>query len=458
MKWIKLFEAFTGDDKIKSINILLSKFLIMRYLNQLDLKKIETSSFIYFYEISAEEKLLFVFDKIKNRILYTNSVINGYLGILRSYNIPLLGSRTHFNECLRLFFTKHIAGDFKVKYMLMSDWKNYEKNFVKLMIEWIKLFESFDNLEKKINFINDAYCYFKIMLEFKQMNLQKVRNFGSIENIGESFKNIPIIAGLAAGLALGSPEVGAVEKPRTESKYLNPWSEKIEMAKRNVIAKVFRNKNIINKDSVADKIKNVSIEVYKTKQSSTLMYYYYDKKKKKDVVMVNLAKIDSSSVYQTMVHELNHLVDQHKITSEQDVVVTKDISRLEFAKYFDDWRKIEKKGKKYSVTDLWSYAYSRDKSYFTSEHEVEARLSSLYQFMVDNSILESGEKFQSKHIDKMKEWIEFNFPRGKGEEVERAYQNFLRNDFIPILPLLDWNKEEGINMIVKNDNSEQSIA
>ena len=119
MKWIKLFEAFTGDDKIKSINILLSKFLIMRYLNQLDLKKIETSSFIYFYEISAEEKLLFVFDKIKNRILYTNSVMYGYLGILRSYNIPLLGTRTHFNECLRLFFTKHIAGDFEVKYMLI---------------------------------------------------------------------------------------------------------------------------------------------------------------------------------------------------------------------------------------------------------------------------------------------------------------------------------------------------
>ena len=40
-------------------------------------------------------------------------------------------------------------------------------------MKWIKLFESFDNLEKKINFINDAYRYFEVMLKVKRMNLQK---------------------------------------------------------------------------------------------------------------------------------------------------------------------------------------------------------------------------------------------------------------------------------------------
>lgn len=141
MKWIKLFEAFTLGDKIKSINILLSKFVIMQYFDQLDLKKIETSSFIYFYEISDEENLLFVFDKMMNRLFYTNSVINVYLEILNNYNIKDFDFfynhhiSIHLNECMRLFFTKHIAGDFEAKYMLMSEWAKHEINFVKLMID-----------------------------------------------------------------------------------------------------------------------------------------------------------------------------------------------------------------------------------------------------------------------------------------------------------------------------------
>lgn len=288
--------------------------------------------------------------------------------------------------------------------------------------------------------------------------MRRIKSFEEHENIDESFKNIPIIAGLAAGLSLGSPEAGAVQKPRTEWKYLNTWSEKIEMAKKNVIAKVNRNENIINKDFVIEKIKNVIIEEYKTKQTTTLMYYYFDKKKKTDVVMINLAKVDSSNFYQTLVHELNHLVDQHKVTSKQDIVVIKDLTRLEYAKYFDDWRKIEKQGKFYSGADLWSYAYSRDKSYFTSESEVEARLSSLYQFMVDKSILNAGDRLQLQHVEKLKEWIKTRFPEGSGVEMEKSYQNFLRNDFIPILPLVDWSKEEGINMIVKHGNSNQDLA
>lgn len=40
-------------------------------------------------------------------------------------------------------------------------------------MKWIKLFESFDNLENQIKFVNDAYCYFRIMLSLKKMNLQK---------------------------------------------------------------------------------------------------------------------------------------------------------------------------------------------------------------------------------------------------------------------------------------------
>lgn len=288
--------------------------------------------------------------------------------------------------------------------------------------------------------------------------MRRIKSFKEHESIDESFKKLPIIAGLAAGLAMGNPDASAIERPKTEWKYLNKLSDTIELAKKNVIAKVNRNENIINKDVIVEKIKSVVIEEYKTKQTSTLMYYYFDPKKKIDVIMINLAKIDTNNFYQTLVHELTHLVDRHKVTAKQDVEVIKNLTRLEYAKYFDDWRKIEKKGKIYTVADLWSYAYSRDKSYFTSESEVEARLSSLYQFMVDKSILTAGERLQPHHVEKLKEWIKARFPEGGGVEMERSYHNFLRHDFIPILPLIDWSKEEGINMIVKHGNSNQDLA
>lgn len=47
-------------------------------------------------------------------------------------------------------------------------------------MKWIKLFESFGNLENKIKFVNDAYYYFKIMLSLKKMNLQKFETKANI--------------------------------------------------------------------------------------------------------------------------------------------------------------------------------------------------------------------------------------------------------------------------------------
>jgi hypothetical protein len=398
MKWIKLFEEYTSSDKVKSANIIAVSFFLKIEIAKFDLQKVEK----------------------EHKTLYYSTENN-------TTTIRFV----HKRKIKRMYCTHHFIDYIYRQVILDLDLCDLQK------VQWGSVVEG-SIFQKAFQLVFDSVMY---MIGVDSM----------ADLVNESLKSIPVIAGLAAGLALGNPQAYSVEKPGTELTK-TAWSEKIEMAKKNVIEKVIRNKNITNKDTIINRIKMVYIDEYKTKQTTTLMYYYFDTKKKIDVVMINTAKVDSTNVYQTLVHELNHLVDRHKVVNKTDEVVVKNISREEFGKYFNGWREIEKRNKKYSISDLWTPAYARGKSYFLSDVEVKARLSSLYQFLLDNDLLKASDKLNSKHIEKMKEWINIKFPQGVGEEVERSYHNFLRNDFIPILPLIDWSKEEAIDLIVKKDD------
>jgi hypothetical protein len=409
MKWIKLFEEYssmsdllynriTKNDKIKSANIIAVSFFLKKEIAKFDLQKVEKADKTFYYSTENNTTIIRFVHKRKIGRIYCTVAFMTYL---------------------------------------------YRQVILDL--------DLWDLQSVEFGGIVDGITFDKAFRLIYNSEMYMIDEGSMAELINESLKSIPVIAGLAAGLAIGNPQAHSVEKPKTELTK-TAWHEKIEMAKKNVIEKVNRNKNITNKDTIIDRIKTVHIDEYKTKQTTTLMYYYFDTKKKIDVVMINTAKVDSSNVYQTLVHELNHLVDQHKAVIKTDEVVVKNISREEFGKYFNGWRQVDKKGKKYSISDLWTPAYARGKSYFLSDVEVKARLSSLYQFLLDNDLLKAGDKLNSKHIEKMKEWINIKFPQGVGEEVERSYNNFLRNDFIPILPLIDWSKEEAIDLIVKKDD------
>jgi hypothetical protein len=295
------------------------------------------------------------------------------------------------------------------------------------------------------------------LLEFHEEEIERfIANKKRERGIKESFKKWPVVAGLAAGLSMTNPSVAQFKKPKVEFVKVKEWSSQIQKAKEAVKKKVNRNDNILNKDTIIQKIENVTIEEYSVKHTLTHMYYYYDIKNNKDMIMINTALVDSNSVYPLMVHELTHLIDHHKQVSIKDSLLFKTVSKQEYYDFFKDWRGVElyKKGRKVKDIDmakLLSIGYWRERRYLAQDSEFSARVSSLYQFLIDVGILKPGERLEKKHIDMLKKWAHDRYPSGKGEQGERAWANFMRNDFIFILPLVDWEKTDEINRIVRAD-------
>ena len=141
MKWIKLFEAFTDYE---NTNDIFFEFLITKMLNGMDLKKVETKKYIYFYTNGADrwvstkdwfpwyfdnrvrrstkEKLEFAFNKEFNLLYYPdskvtyiyNQFVGPYYGVFSSNNESLLKLLLIFGNLTKNFFIKYINVDFKV--------------------------------------------------------------------------------------------------------------------------------------------------------------------------------------------------------------------------------------------------------------------------------------------------------------------------------------------------------
>lgn len=132
MKWIKLFEAFKNDDKIKSTNSLYLKFHLIKDFREMNLKKVETPKFIYFYRYkNKSEYLEFVFSKRDNKLRYSLNQVYVFCYPYLPISFGVLSwQRSCFDECLKEFFTQYINDSSVVG--PYSDWKDYEKNFSKL--------------------------------------------------------------------------------------------------------------------------------------------------------------------------------------------------------------------------------------------------------------------------------------------------------------------------------------
>ena len=151
MKRIKLFEQFGDNDSIKAINELFTSFFISKALNAMDLKKIETPKYIYFYTITSSFNLEFFFSKemsllnypqnkieqLSEEIPYSISPVTRGLfsqmaehfkreRFLYGYLSPI------YRKLLKDYFTKYINVDFRVTFLNSTSWSQYERNFKKL--------------------------------------------------------------------------------------------------------------------------------------------------------------------------------------------------------------------------------------------------------------------------------------------------------------------------------------
>ena len=151
MKWIKLFEAFTTDDKTQAINELFIGFFITRILNAMDLKKIETRNYIYFYTTGDSTELEFVFSKeisllhypqnkiepLSEEIPYslsppTRALITQMAEYFKRERFLYGELSTIYRKLLKEYLTKYINVDFDVISTNSPGWTDLKNNFKKL--------------------------------------------------------------------------------------------------------------------------------------------------------------------------------------------------------------------------------------------------------------------------------------------------------------------------------------
>ena len=119
MKWIKLFEQFGNNGSIQASNKLFLSFFISKGLNSMDLKKIETRNYIYFYTLRDVAELEFVFSKEISLLHYPLHKIEQRLSAI-------------YRKLLKDYLAKHINVDFRATHLTSRNWLQYERNFKKL--------------------------------------------------------------------------------------------------------------------------------------------------------------------------------------------------------------------------------------------------------------------------------------------------------------------------------------
>lgn len=223
---------------------------------------------------------------------------------------------------------------------------------------------------------------------------------------------------------------------RKLDKYQDPHLEK---AKCSVIDKVMSSKTIINKMDIISRIEMVDVREHEKDKMIYLGYsrpkmsYFFDRNSGQDFIIVNSGT--SSVEYFPLVHELNHLVDRHKVCEvEYDVThLLKELRKEEYIAYFDEWPDIygERTG------DIIYDYYINNKKYMMSEGEVYARLSSLKNFLVLTNLISIDDTIQCRDIEELEQVIKC------WHHSERLYFDVIDNwDFIPLLPLLKCDESE----------------
>jgi hypothetical protein len=267
---------------------------------------------------------------------------------------------------------------------------------------------------------------------------------------------------LAAAMCLGSParseapsEVAARVVAMTDSV---PDLPMLDSAKRRVKEKVMTSRVILNKEDLCRRIDDVEVREYRVMMGSgVLMYYTRDPKTDKDYIFVNKVHRMPHMELSTLVHELNHLVHERQLVKKPTAPgqVLMKISPRDYERYFERWPMVKptrgrKAGEPMTIGRKLAGEYVRMGGYLLSEFEAQARLSSLKDFLIRQGLMTRTEALTKAHVDKMVEWA-----RGLGDE---EYRRFLLNDFILVLPLIDWRCVEEIDLFAGRGSRGSSVA
>lgn len=221
------------------------------------------------------------------------------------------------------------------------------------------------------------------------------------------------------------------------------YMPEFERARARVRAKVVSSPTITNKAELLVRLDSVEVREYSAR-STTMMYYLADPVERKDYIFVNTRVYLPEIALGTFVHELNHLVDRRKKVSVSvpPGQVFLRPSYREYQEWFAGWPDMTwirgRESKPIVVGRLLANSVSRMRGYLHQPHEVYARMSSLKDYLVREGYMRQGELMQKHHVDSLIRWAKGL--RGK------EYHDFMENDFVVILPMIDWRCLDEINL------------
>jgi hypothetical protein len=297
--------------------------------------------------------------------------------------------------------------------------------------------------------------------------MRKVLYFNEFgDNIYESkSSNFFVYAALAALLGLKIlPTVLRSDSAQKSMAYLSKRTENLndysgskydlERAKESVISKIKNKENILNKEELIDRVKNVIVKEIKDNDvvaPNSNMYYF--KYSDKDYIVVN--RKNSNHDYQTFIHELNHLLDHRKVVKDNiDIkyLINKDIDindysrfvKMNFPLVLDD----EKELRPEILLNSWEF-FEKNKGYLLSDSEVYARLSSMRVYLINNNYIKEGDKLTKDVVYRFFE----DLSKRKISSYD-YYELFDELDFLLITPCINWDYEKEIDLISYNKNKE----
>lgn len=249
-------------------------------------------------------------------------------------------------------------------------------------------------------------------------------------------------------------------------------SKHISKSLESAINKVKNSNNIENKEYVISRLQNVIFKIYEETifmgdGENNRMSYFYDGIENIDYIFANYDGYETSI---EITHELNHLIDEHKIDKKE--IDPSDILNFPIRKiyldFFEDWPTIDydlavrivksksghrfPKSERISIGDILYSVIKDNEDYLMSDSEVYARLSSMKAFMIEQEMLGKDKKNEIRKVhtealsDAIRDMCIKNLESGKwGDESILTF--IFRFDFMELIPLINWEKKDDLNLI-----------
>ncbi len=223
--------------------------------------------------------------------------------------------------------------------------------------------------------------------------------------------------------------------------YEDDYNE-LSMAKSYMKYSVRNSRTITNKEEVIKRINEVIVKRHPNDENifwwhtKYIMCYTYGSLGT-DFIIIRDGVRSESRYTNYFIHELGHMVDFRKI-STYDVDCSdllKDVSYITYINYYTDWCLGSTLG------DYHHRELEDNHKYYTSEHEVYARLNSLKYELVRRMIISGDETITQEHINVFYESCCLS------ESSEEYIDNMMDYDFMILLPLIDWSRTDILDTI-----------